>query len=239
MWVPAQDGTGNALDVVGDHHLVPGAGNDAAWSVAGFVSSKATAISTDGSLSAGTATPVNLWDIPRESLLIAMQIKAPVHAAASRIFGTSSGNGATPWGIALGSNANLARLGPRLQATDTTNIGSANDIATNVLDDAVHSLVAMYDGPGAKFYAWVDGVLVTSALSTFAPNTDPEKSVIQTTEPLRIGRVGSVSVAATRLTSIRNLQVARVTGNIPANFLQLAEVYASNPFRPWSAAVLP
>lgn len=239
MWVPAQEGSGNALDLVGGNHLVPAAGNDAAWAVAGFISSKATAQGTDGSLSAGTATPVNLFDITSESLLIAMQIKSPAHAAASRIFGTSSGNGATAHGVSYGSNATLTRLGARLQASDTTTIGSGNEWAVDILDNNVHTLVTMVDGPGSKWWQWVDGVMIQDpALSTFAPNTTPPKSVVNTTDALRIGRVTSASLAPTRLTSIRNLQIARVAGNIPANFRQLADEYANNPFRPWSAGVL-
>lgn len=202
------------------------------WSQnAGYMSAKATGIGTDGSISAGTATPINTWDASAESLMIAMTIKSPAHGAAARCFGTSPGNsgGAVAAGLAIGTASTLTRLGPRLY-DGTNNIGTA-DWAFDILDDAPHTLVWMLDGITKQYYAWIDATQVSNGAS-FSGITG---ALANSTEPLRIGRVGS-STVNTRATSIRNLQIAKVTGRLPANFIALAEAYRLNPFRPWAAA---
>lgn len=234
-WVPAQDGTGAAVDLVNSaNNWTAGAGNDTMWSAnAGYMSAKATGIGTDGSISAGTATPVNTWNSNTESLMIAMTIKSPVHGAAARAWGNSPGNsgGTAAAGIAIGTASNLARLGPRIY-DGTNNIGT-NDWAVDTLDDAPHSLVWFLDGIAKQYYTWIDGAIISNAAS-FSGIT---LGVANSTEALRIGRVGA-STVNTRATSIRNLQIAKVTGRLPSNFAALAEAYRLNPFRPWAAADL-
>ena len=235
MWIPGQDGTGSALDGSGNgNHLAPEAGNNTQWGTAGFVSAKATAAPTDGALNAGLTNPINTWDSATEYLLIAMQIKAPVHPAASRIFGTSSGNstGAGFKGIGMGSNANLARLGPRL-CDGTTNLG-ANDWAVDTLDNNLHSIIWFLDGYAKQYWAWIDGALLSNGVD-FSSFT---QGCAQTTEPLRVGRIGSPAAVNTRATGIRNLLVAKGTGLLPANYLQLVAAYLENPFRPWNSGML-
>lgn len=234
LWVPGRDGTGAATDLQGGAGFTAAVGNDTMWAQDGYFQAKATGIGTDGACSFGTVNPLATWDIQTESLLIAMQIKAPVHGAASRSFGNTPGNtgGIPAAGIALGSVTNLARLGPRIY--DGVNHIGTPEWGADVLDDTVHSIIWFLDAGSKTQFAWIDSTQVTNGSLSYSGITG---SVANSTEPLRIGRVGATTVN-TRQTAIRNLQIAIVTGSIPANYDQLKDLYLENPFRPWSAEAL-
>lgn len=234
LWVPGRNGTGVATDALGGAGFTAGAGNDTMWSQTGYFQAKATGIGTDGACSFGTASPLATWNIQTESLLIAMQIKAPAHGAASRAFGNSPGNtgGAAAAGIALGSVTNLARLGPRIY--DGVNHIGTPEWGADVLDDTVHSIIWFLDAVSKTQFAWIDSTQVTAGTLSYSGVTG---SVANSTEPLRAGRVGATTVN-TRQTAIRNLQIAIVPGSMPANYIQLKDLYLENPFRPWSVGAL-
>lgn len=234
-FVSCNEGAGTAADSTGNGNtLAAAAGNDAAWGTAGFMSSKATAIATDGALVSPLGGPLNTWNSNTESLIIAFTFKGAIPAV-TRFWGTSKNNsgGAATKGIAVGTVDASGQIGPRLyDGIDTIGTPSWSPVVLG--DGNAHTLVWMLDGLSKLYYTWIDGVEVSSATSW--------NWVIgglgNAAQAHQIGRVGDTS-NATFAFSVRNQQIAKVAGNLPGNYRQLAAMYQQNPFRPWHDGVLP
>ncbi len=229
VWFPGRDGSGNALDQSGNGFtLTPAAGNNEAWAQAGYVQSKATSSPTDGSLAMSLGA-LSSWDSSTQSLLLAVTIKAPSTPAASRIFGTSTGGGATvaERGFNFATDTS-GYIGLRLN--DGSNLYGASTYTSKVvLDDAPHAVFMFLDCITRKAYMWADDTVLLAA-GDFASVTGPLGNA---TAPLLIGRGATAATVPTRKVAIRNLQIVTVTGRLPANYLGLIQAYRENPFRAW------
>lgn len=228
VWIPGREGSGNAVDYANGYALTPAAGNDAAWAVAGFVSSKATGIPTDGSLALSLAA-LSAWNSDTQSLLIAMTMRAPSTPAASRIFGTSTGSGATAaergFNIATDTSGYIG-----LRLNDGSNLFGASTYTTKVvLDDAPHDVFIFLDCITRKAFMWADDTVLLSS-GDFASVTGP---LGNTTAPLLIGRGATAATVPTRKVSIANLKIHTVAGRLPANYIGLIQAHRENPKRAW------
>ena len=228
VWVPGRDGSGSAVDYANGYALTPAAGNDAAWAIAGYVSSKATSNPVDGSLALSLAALSN-WDSSTQSLLIAMTMRAPSTPAASRIFGTSTGSGATAgergFNIATDTSGYIG-----LRLNDGSAIyGASTYTAKAVLDDVPHDVFLFLDCITRKAYMWADDTVLLAG-GDFTSLSGP---LGNTTAPLLVGRGATAATVPTRKVSVSNLKVHIVTGRLPANYLGLIQAHRENPKRAW------
>lgn len=205
-------------------------GNDQLWSNRGYISSKAAAVNTDGSV---MFSPRMLdWEYSgagAQSLILSMRFKAAAPASAMRIMGNSAKTDVRGFAIAAMPTGHLG-----VRVSDGTATVTAPDSGRVACDGSEHFVFVTVDGASKVLSIWIDDEEIPSAV--VGPLAG---STLNSTSPFRIGSAGVFSENPTHPVQVADLQIITVPGGLPANISTLRRMLRVNPAAEITTDLLP
>lgn len=195
-------------------------GNDVMWGNRGYVSSKAAAAGTDGSVRfAPAAFDWEFGGTSPQSLIMSFRVRAAAPAANIRIMGNSANDTVRGFGLTA---TTTGRLIARVCNGTTTN--STPESGRVALDNSDHWVCITCDAATRMMSIFVDDEEIPQAASLAFTG-----SSLNTTSPFRLGSAGLFNDFATAAVQFADLQILTVRGGLPANIGEIRHALRRNP----------